>query len=78
MEDNIPSVADEINLIRHYGAMVLAVVLNTIGMTEKETKVQQHELEQQVGLPVVAPIYEGVGRLVPVLKHYIENYQHEN
>jgi uncharacterized NAD-dependent epimerase/dehydratase family protein len=56
----IPPLADEIALLRHYRAEVLGVTLNTEG----EAAGVARALEAELGLPVVLPLGEGVGRIV--------------
>jgi uncharacterized NAD-dependent epimerase/dehydratase family protein len=70
--NKIPPLASEIELIRFYGAEVLAVTFNTLGLTETEMKNYQKEYEQVLGLPVVLPREEGVEALVPVMQRFIK------
>lgn len=63
----IPSVESEMALIRAYGAEVVALALNTQGASAEEVEVYQKEYEERLGVPVVAPLEEGVGRIVQIL-----------
>lgn len=63
----IPSVESEIALIRAYGSEVVGIALNTQGATAAEIATFQKEYEDKLGIPVVAPLEEGVGRIVAVL-----------
>ena len=63
----IPSVESEIALINAYGSEVVAVALNTQGATTAEVDAFRKEYEGKLGVPVVAPLEEGVGRIVEVL-----------
>ncbi len=56
----IPPLSDEIELLRHYQAEVLGVTLNTEGLAPGAARA----LEAELGLPVVEPLSEGVGRIV--------------
>ena len=68
----IPSVASEIALIGMYGAEVLAVTLNEMGQSDAQMQEHQRRLEAELGIPVLRPLKEGVGRLLPVVKQFIE------
>lgn len=74
-EDNImaeiPSVASEIELIKMYGSEVIAVTLNTHGLTTDEARKTQSILRGELGLPVILPLEDGVGEVVDVLKNRI-------
>jgi len=63
----ILSVESEIALIRAYGSEVVALALNTQGASKAEIEAYQQEYEAKLGIPVVAPLEEGVGRIVEVL-----------
>ncbi|MBX2878219.1 MAG: DUF1611 domain-containing protein [Saprospiraceae bacterium] len=69
---HIPDIQTEIELIRLYGSNVLAVTLNEEHQTEEEMQIQQSELEDRLGIPVVRPLKEGVQRLLPIIKSYID------
>lgn len=64
----IPTVASEIELISFYGARTLAVTLNGEGLDAAELVREQRELEHTLGLPVVRPLAEGLGRVVPLVR----------
>ncbi len=67
----IPSLQDEVALVRLYGARVLAVTLNNERLSADALLESQRTLQKTLGLPVVRPIEEGVGALVPVLKSFV-------
>lgn len=67
----IPPVEKEIELIRMYGAKVIALTLNTRGCTPKEMKKFQEQYAGKLKIPVLLPVEEGVDRLVPVIKKLI-------
>ncbi len=72
----IPPVADEIDLIRRYGARTLAVTLNGEGMTPEALRAEQQRLRWGLGIPVVRPLEEGVGPLIAVIREYLASQAH--
>ncbi len=68
----VPDPVDEIALIRSFGAEVLAVTLNGHGWEEARLRSYREDLESRANLPVVVPLEDGVDRLVPVLRRYID------
>lgn len=68
----IPSVEDEIDLIKKYGAKTLAVTLNGDGGTPEDLKNYQKKLAQKLQIPVIRPLEEGVGSLIPIIREYIQ------
>jgi uncharacterized NAD-dependent epimerase/dehydratase family protein len=68
----IPSVAEEIQLIGLYGAEVLAVTLNGERLSASALRAAQQALAVELNLPVVRPLEEGVGALVPVVRSYLQ------
>lgn len=71
-ELRVPSVADEIALIAMYGARTLAVTLNGAHVSGEALKAAQESYERELGIPVVRPLEEGLGRLVPVVHEFME------
>ena len=67
----IPSLSSEVELVRFYGAEVIAVTLNTQGLTEVQAKAWQQQYEAELSLPVVRPLEEGVGRIVKLVEKII-------
>jgi uncharacterized NAD-dependent epimerase/dehydratase family protein len=67
----LPDIADEIELIKMYGAKTLAVSLNGEGGTEDDLIHYQDELAQRLRLPVIRPLQEGVEGLLPVIRRFI-------
>lgn len=74
-EDNIkaeiPSIESEVALIKMYGSEVIAVTLNTHGMTLVEAREKQNILRGVLKIPVVLPLEDGVGEVVEVIKRKI-------
>jgi uncharacterized NAD-dependent epimerase/dehydratase family protein len=67
----IPPVSEEIDLIRRYGARTLAVTLNGEGMTPEALRTEQQRLRWALGIPVVRPLEDGVGALLPVVREFL-------
>ena len=72
----VPDPADEIALIKHFGADVIAISVNTQGMKVTEAETYAAELEKVLGIPVILPLEQGVERLLPLLQSLIPI--HEN
>ena len=68
----IPDPADEIALIKIYGAPTVALTLNTTKMTTAEAREYASTYEQRLGIPVVLPLEDGVDRLVSIFKDMID------
>jgi len=67
----MPDVADEIQLIKMYGAQTLAVTLNEEGGTDKDLTRCRDELEQILKLPVIRPLQDGVDGLLPIIRRFM-------
>ena len=72
LELRIPAVAEEIALIAMYGARTLAVTLNGAHVDADTLIASQQAYERELGIPVLRPLEEGLGRLVPVMRDYVE------
>lgn len=68
----LPSVESEIQLINMYGSKVIALAVHTKGCTPEEAKQYQKEYEEKTGLPVLLPLEEGTGKIIPVIKELIK------
>ena len=71
----IPSLEDEIALIRMYGAKVLAVTLNEEGWSDNQMRQFQKEKSRQLGIPMVRPLVDGLASLLPVIAEYMQQEQ---
>ena len=70
----IPPLENEIELIRLYGSDTLAITLNIEGLTQEQADAYQNEIQDRLQIPVVQPIKDGVGSLIPlILKNYAQN-----
>lgn len=63
----LPSVAEEIALIKAYGVPVLALGVHTEGLDSESAEAARAALEAEHGVPAVLPVTDGVGRMVDVL-----------
>ncbi len=68
----IPDPKDEIALIKIYGAPTVALTVNTAKMSVQEARDYVVRYENELGIPVILPLEEGVDRLVPVFRDMIE------
>ncbi len=67
----LPSLKDEIALIKMYGAKVIAVTLNTGSLTRESWQQAKDRVQAETGLPTVCPREEGVAALLPIIKQFI-------
>ncbi len=68
----LPSIEDEIKLIKMYGADVIALTLNSKGLNAAELPLIKKQLSELTRLPVVFPREEGLTALLPLLKDIIQ------
>lgn len=64
----IPSVASEIDIIEKFGATVIAVALNTSGLSKQEALSYKDSYQKTLDIPVVLPLEEGVRKIVSEIK----------
>ena len=64
----IPSVASEIDIIEKFGATVIALALNTSGLSKQEALSYKASYQKTLGIPVVLPLEEGVKKIVSEIK----------
>lgn len=67
----INSLKSEIELVSMYGSAVIAVALNTEECSDDEAVAFQREYQNCLGLPVVLPLQEGVGKAIPTIKNLL-------
>ncbi len=70
----IKSIETEIELIRLYGAEVLAVTLNSLHIRGEAMREYRLDLEKRLGMPVSAPLEDGVGGLLPILRQFMATH----
>jgi len=68
----IPHPKDEIALIKIYGAPTVALTINTMKMKEEEARSIAKTYEQELNIPVVLPLEDGLQRLLPVMENLIK------
>ena len=71
----IPPIEEELELIRLYGSKTLAVTINSENLTKNELHSEQKNMENLLGVPVICPKEDGMGRLIPVVKEFIAEHQ---
>lgn len=64
----IPSVASEIDIIEKFGATVIALALNTSGLSKQEALSYKASYQKTLDIPVVVPLEEGVEKIVLEIK----------
>lgn len=69
----LPHPKDEIELIRIYGAPTVALTINTAKMTEQEAREYARQYREELNIPVVLPLEDGVQDLVPVFEKMIRS-----
>jgi uncharacterized NAD-dependent epimerase/dehydratase family protein len=67
----IAPVGEEVELIRHYGARVLAMALNGEGLSPERLRAERERLERELAVPVALPLEEGVDRIVPAVRDFL-------
>jgi uncharacterized NAD-dependent epimerase/dehydratase family protein len=69
----IPALKEEIELIKTYGAPTIAITINSAKMTPDEARKSASQYEAELNIPTVLPLEDGLDRLIPVLKQWIES-----
>jgi uncharacterized NAD-dependent epimerase/dehydratase family protein len=62
----LPELKDEIALIKIYGAPTVAVTVNSAKMTEQEARTSAKKYSQELNIPAILPLEDGVDSLVPI------------
>jgi len=68
----LPSVKDEVALIKIYGAPTVAITLNTAKMTEPDARSAAAQYQSELGIPAVLPLEDGLDSLVPIFEAMIK------
>lgn len=71
----IHSIESEIALIAHYGAKVISIALNTEHCSTEEAFAFQAAYATATNLPVMLPLQEGCGKIVPVLRQLMDTHK---
>ena len=69
----IHSIASEIALVKMYGSTVIAVALNTEHCTDEEAFEFQQQYEEQLQLPMLLPLQQGVEKIIPVIQKLLHS-----
>ena len=69
----MPSLESEVNLIESYGNEVIAITLNTHGMTEQENIYHKNLINSDFVIPEFLPLEEGIDPLVDLLNSRYDN-----
>jgi|TARA_Y100000031_G_scaffold133208_1_gene154886 uncharacterized NAD-dependent epimerase/dehydratase family protein len=69
----IPDIRTEVSLIRNYGAEILAITLNEEGLSKQAISILQKELSDEMAIPVINPIVDGLDSITEVIKNFIIN-----
>jgi uncharacterized NAD-dependent epimerase/dehydratase family protein len=69
----LPSIEDEIALIRAYGAKTLGVTLNGTGGSLKDLRDYRDDLSARLSIPVLLPLQDGLEALIPVIQNFMES-----
>jgi uncharacterized NAD-dependent epimerase/dehydratase family protein len=64
----LPSVASEVELIRAYGAEVVALTLNTQGLSLEKARRYQRRYDDELGITTLLPIEDGMNQLVTAVQ----------
>ncbi|MEM9678777.1 MAG: DUF1611 domain-containing protein [Bacteroidota bacterium] len=67
----IPPIKEEIDLIKTLGANTIAVTLNTQNLDKDQAQSTQMSMEDEIGLPVITPFYDGIDRIIQELEKLI-------
>lgn len=73
----LPTAKDEIRLINMYGSEVIAVTVNNNSFSEIELRNIMIMMEEELEIPVVAPLTDGVDELYQPILDYIARYKEE-
>jgi uncharacterized NAD-dependent epimerase/dehydratase family protein len=69
---NIHSLTSEIELIKMYGSAVIAIAINTEHCTTEEAVAFQKLHEEELNLPVLLPLQQGVEKIIPKIRSLIK------
>jgi len=64
----LPSLKSEIEIIEKFGSKVIALALNTNGLSYEEAKKQRDAFAVEFEITVLLPIEEGVDDIIPIMK----------
>lgn len=64
----IPSVASEIEILEKFDVKVIALALNTNGLSKEAASTYKAKYQQELGIPVTMPLEDGVENLIDAIK----------
>jgi uncharacterized NAD-dependent epimerase/dehydratase family protein len=70
----LPELATEIRLMEMYGTRVLAVTLNGEGGSPDQLAAYAKTTQEQLGIPVIRPLEDGVKDLLPVIRAFMAGH----
>ena len=68
----IPPLKSEVELIGMYGKKVLAITLNTLGITLPEARKWKKKYQDELQIPVALPLEEGISDILPPIEKLIK------
>jgi uncharacterized NAD-dependent epimerase/dehydratase family protein len=71
----LPSLKDEVSLIKMYGADTIAITINTAKMTTEEARKYAVSYEQELNIPAILPLEDGLEALLPAFEKLIKEYK---
>ena len=72
----LPSVASEVELIRHYGSEVIALTLNTEGLSEEEARRYQQLYQDELRIPTLLPLQDDLDAVVRIIQSLLAPNEH--
>ncbi|GCC53579.1 DUF1611 domain-containing protein [Chryseotalea sanaruensis] len=67
----LPSLKDEVSLIKMYGADTIAITINTAKMATEEARKYATSYEQELNIPAILPLEDGLEALLPAFEKLI-------
>lgn len=68
----LPELKDEVALIKTYGAPTVAITINSAAMKETDARNAAKRYQEELGIPAVLPLEDGVDSLVPIFEKMIK------
>lgn len=69
------SLKRELDGMRLYGAEVIAITLNTEGLSREQAEEHRRSIEADYGIPTILPLEQGVDRLTSLVLSYRERFR---
>lgn len=68
------SLRRELEMIKLYGSEVIAITLNTSGLTREEADYYKGQYQKEFGIPVILPLEEGMDHLAVEVNRYMSQF----